>query len=355
MPSLIVDTSTPALVTGATGYVAGRVIERLLQDGVTVHGTVRDPSKRERLEALTALADASPGSLVLFAADLTKKGSFAEAMAGCGVVFHVASPFLRGSTDPENELVKPALEGTRTVLEQASLTPSVTRVVVTSSCVAIYGDCVELADTPNGVFTEDCWNTSSSLTYNAYAYSKTLAEREAWKIAEAQSQWRLVVVNPSLVMGPGIKIHASSESFNLMKQMGDGTFKSGTPDLRLGVVDVRDLADAHVRAGFVAEAEGRHIICGHCTSMPEMANALKPTYANYPLPNRVIPKFLLWVIGPFVNASLTRKFVSRNLGYPWKADTSKSREALGVSYRPLAETMTDFMAQLIEAGVLPKA
>lgn len=346
--------TAPVLVTGATGYVAGRIIERLLQEGVTVHGTVRDPSKTERLAYLTELAAKHPGTLVFFRGDLNEPGSFADGMAGCSHVFHVASPFASSVADPQRDLVDPAVNGTRTVLEQANATPTVKRVVVTSSCAAIYGDSIDLKDTPNGVFTEEVWNTSSSLQHNAYSYSKTLAEKEAWKLHDAQDRWTLVTVNPSLVMGPGVKIHSTSESFELIKQMGDGTFGTGAPDLHLGVVDVRDLANAHLAAAFLPDANGRNIISGHNTSIPKMAQSIDGRFAAYPLPRRVLPKFLLWLVGPFVNATLTRTFVSRNVGHDWQADNSKSVRELGMTYRPLAETLGDFMQQLIDAGELPK-
>ncbi len=348
-----IDLSKPVLVTGATGYVAGRVVEQLLAAGLTVHATVRDPSKTDRLTYLTDLADAHPGTLQFFGADLIKPGSFAEAMAGCGVVFHIASPFASGVKNPQKELVDPAVHGTRNVLEQANNTQSVSRVVVTSSCAAIYGDNIDLDSTPNGEFTEDVWNTTSSLAHNAYSYSKTLAEKEAWAIHDAQDRWKLVTVNPSFVLGPGIRIHSTSESFNFTKQLGDGTLRSGAPGLNVGVVDVRDLATAHINAGFLPDANGRNIVSGHNTSAFEMATTLRERFGDgFPIPTRILPKFVLWLIGPFVNSTITRRFVRRNIGRPWIANNNKSKRELGVNYRPLAETMNDFFQQLVDEDVL---
>jgi dihydroflavonol-4-reductase len=340
-------------VTGATGYVAGWVIERLLDAGLTVHATVRDPSDEAKLAHLRALEPA-PGRLRFFAADLLAPGSFAEAMRGCQVVFHTASPFITVVSDPRKQLVDPALLGTRNVLESVDRTPSVERVVLTSSCAAIYGDSIDLAATPRGVFDEEVWNTTSSLDHNPYSYSKTLAEREAWRLHDAQSRWRLVVVNPAMVMGPGIKPDGTSESFSLVKQLGDGTMRSGVPDIRIGVVDVRDLAVAHLRAGFLPNARGRHVIVGHDSSFPEMAAVLRERYgADYPIPKRRLPKPLLWLLGPMVNPAITRPFVSRNVGLPWKSDNGKSVRELGMRYRSLSETMHDFFAQMIASGQLP--
>jgi dihydroflavonol-4-reductase len=162
---------------------------------------------------LNALNDKASGILRYFETDLLDEGSYAKAMQDCEVVFHTASPFTRDVEDPQKDLIDPAQLGTRNVLEQANTTGSVKRVVVTSSCAAIYGDNADLNEVESDRFAEADWNSSSSLEHQPYSYSKTLAEREAWKIAEAQDRWRLVVVNPSLVVGPGINPFATSESF----------------------------------------------------------------------------------------------------------------------------------------------
>lgn len=319
---LTVPTDAPVLVTGATGYVAGRLVERLLGVGLTVHATVRDASKSDRLRYLSDLAEANPGSIRFFSADLLKPGSYAEAMQGCRVVFHVASPYIIKAKDPQKELIEPAVDGTRNVLAQVEATPSVERVVLTSSCAAIFGDNIDLSNTPRGVFDEDVWNTSSTLSHNPYSLSKTLAEKKAWELAGSQNRWRLVVCNPAMVMGPGVRIHPDSESFTIMKQILDGTFASGMPDLRIGMVDVRDLAEAHLRAGFLPDANGRYVLVGTDTTLPMLVEALRPTWSHLKLPKRVMPKWLLWLVGPF--AGISRQFVSKSIGLPWKSDNSKS-------------------------------
>lgn len=351
---LVIEPEHPVLVTGATGYVAGHVVRRLLDEGLTVHATVRDASNEGRLAYLHALAEDRPGRLELFSADLLNDGSFAEAMAGCPTVFHIASPFLTASDDPQRDLVDPAVNGTRNVLDEASRTPSVERVVLTSSCAAIYGENADLAKVPGGAFTEATWNETSTLERGAYSYSKTQAEREAWRIAEAQDRWRLVVVNPSMVLGPGVRMHPSSESFKFLTQIVDGTLASGAPDFQLGVVDVRDLADAHLAAAFIPDAEGRHIISGGTGGILEIAEALRePMGARLRLPTRKLPKWLIWLIGPMMSDSLTRPFIAGNFGLPWKGDNTKSREALGMRYRPLQETVVDHVQQLLDEGALP--
>ena len=327
-----IDNNQTVLVTGATGYVAGWIIKRLLDEGITVHAAVRDPDNRDKIKHLDDLARHAPGKLKFFKADLLEQGSYREAMEGCGIVFHTASPFTLNVKDPQKELVDPALLGTRNVLLTANSIAAVTRVVLTSSCAAIYGDNADMIDTLDGIFTEQVWNGSSSLTHHPYSFSKTVAEREAWNLANSQSRWQLVVVNPSLVMGPGINAAATSESFNLVKQLGNGKMKSGVPDIGLGMVDVRDLAEAHFRAGFWPDANGRNIISAHNTSFPELARALLPEFDAYPVPRRILPKWLVWLVAPLVDKSTTRHYVARNVGYPWAADHGKSRHVVRVVF-----------------------
>jgi len=348
-----IDRNAPVMVTGATGYVAGVLVRKLLEAGLTVHAPVRDPDNADKLKYLNDVAANAPGTLRYYKADLLNKGSYAEAMEGCELVFHTASPFFNSVEDPQKELVTPALEGTRNVLETANRIPSVKRVVLTSSCAAIYSECADLDKTPDGVFTEEVWNTTSTLDDNPYSYSKTVAEQAAWEINKAQSRWDLVVVNPSLVIGPGLNPFATSESFNIIRRFGDGTLKSGCPRFGIGAVDVRDLAEAHFQAGFTPEAQGRHIISGHNTDLFDMAQTLLDRYGNrFPIPRRPMPKWLVWLVGPLVDKEMTRKMIARNVDLPWKADNSKSKRALGMTYRPLAESMNDFFQQMVDSGQL---
>lgn len=350
-----INKNNPVLVTGATGYVAGRLIEKLLSEGLTVHAAVRDPDNAEKLKYLNALAEKTPGTIRYYKADLLKEGSYAEAMKGCELVFHTASPFTLDVSDPQKDLIDPAKLGTRNVLETATQIDSVKRIVLTSSCAAIYGDNADLKDTPDGVFTEEIWNTSSSIDHSPYSFSKTVAEQEAWNLAKSQNQWDLVTINPSLVIGPGINPHATSESFNILKQLGDGTFKSGIPDIGMGVVDVREVATAHFEAGFRPEASGRYIVNAHNTSFFQMAQTLLPDFGkNYPIPRKRIPKFLLLMLGPVIDKRITRKYVARNVNLPFKADHSKSIRELGISYRTEKESMVEFFQQAIEAGAFDK-
>jgi nucleoside-diphosphate-sugar epimerase len=343
-----------ALVTGATGYVAGWIVRRLLEEGFRVHAAVRDPSNAAKRRSLDALAEKLPGTIEYFRADLLEPGSYGDAMLGCPVVFHTASPFVVTVDDPQRELVDPARLGTREVLEQATATPEVERIVVTSSCAAIYGDAADIRQTEDGVFTEAHWNTTSSLRHQPYSYSKVMAEREAWAIAEAQDRWRLVTVNPSFVLGPAVNPGASGESFAVMAQIMDGTLRAGVPDFRIGVVDVRDVAEAHLRAAFEPAARGRYLTSGYDSSFPEMASVLRTHFGEaYPIPKRILPKWLVWLAGPLVDKRMTRRAIRRNIGHPWRGDHAKAVRELGMTWRPLETTLVDMVRQMIDSGRLP--
>ena len=169
-----------------------------------------------------------------------------------------------------------------------------------------------------------------------------------------QDRWDLVVVNPAFVLGPGVRADATSESFSLMRQLGDGTFAMGMPAMGMGIVDVRDVAEAHLRAGTRPEAHGRNIVVGHDSDLADVAAILREHFGErFAFPRRTLPKWLVWLAGPMTNPLLTRKVVSRNIGLPWKSDNGKAVRELGLTYRPLATTVIEMFQQQAEAGLVP--
>lgn len=340
------------LVTGAGGYVGSWIVRRLLERGLQVHGTVRAPADARRTAHLRALAGDTPGRLTLFAADLLDPGGFDAAMAGCRLVFHTASPFIaRGVRDPLRDLVEPAEQGTRNVLGAVDRTPSVRRVVLTSSIAAVYGDATELAQTSNGRFDESHWNRSSSLRHQPYSWSKTLAERLAWDLAGRQDRWDLVVVNPGLVLGPALSAHATSESVALMRDFGTGYYRFGAPALEWGVVDVRDVAEAHLQAALRPAASGRHILVAETLGLHGIGRILREHFGDrYPFPRFVVPKPLVMLLGPAMGIPLA--YIARNVGHKVRFDNRYARQDLGMEFRPAAEAVVDHFRQLLDDGLV---
>lgn len=347
-----IDTTKPVLVTGATGYVASWIVKMLLEEGIDVHATVRDPENKEKVAYLRALADAGNGNLTLFKADLLKPRSFDDPMRGCQLVIHTASPFfVTGIKNAESELIRPARAGTENVLESALRNRTVKRVVLTSSVAAIFGDNADIRSAPGKIFSEQTWNRTSSSQHNPYAYSKTVAERLAWDIANKQGQWDLLTINPGWILGPSVSKRNDSMSIATMIQFGDGTYKRGVPKLSYGIADVRDVAMAHLKAGFTPEASGRHIVASEVISLLDIATVLRKHFGSgYPFPRKEAPKPLFWLIAPLFG--FTRAYVRRNVGIAIKLDTSYGKKDLGMTYIPVEQTIREHFQQILDDGLL---
>ena len=346
-----VDRTKPVLVTGGTGYLASWIVKQLLDQGFEVRTTVRNLAQKDKFAHLTELAVKSKGILQFFEADLLKKGSFAEAMTGCELVIHTASPFkISGIKNAQKELVEPALDGTRNVLDSVNATESVKRVVLTSSVAAIFGDAIDIRNTEKGIFTEEHWNTTSSSEHQPYPYSKVLAEKLAWQMAEKQSRWDLLVINPGFIMGPSLSKRTDSTSIEIMIQLATGKFKTGVPSGNMSFVDVRDVAKAHILAGFTPNASGRHICTSADKSFLDLANVIRADYPEFPLPKKFVPKWLFGLIAPMVG--FTRKYVKLNVGFDLVMDNSYIKKDLGMEFIPFKQTIADHFKQLLADGII---
>jgi nucleoside-diphosphate-sugar epimerase len=255
----------------------------------------------------------------------------------------MASPFTLRYKDAVNELINPALQGTKNVLGAATQSGTVKKVILTSSTVAVYGDNIDMKEKGLPEFTEADFNTSSSLTHQPYAYSKVLAEKEAWKIAGAQNQWKLVVMNPAFVMGPMFALASDSESLQFMKDMLGGKYRTGGADLEFAFVDVRDVAKAHRLALESDHAEGRFILCSTVKGFMEVADIIRKKYGKkFKLPLMKTPTFMLYFVGWMFG--LNYKYIFRNIGHPIKINNSKSTRELGMTYIPFETTILDMVS-----------
>ena len=331
------------LVTGGSGFVGSHLVRRLLERGYGVRTTVRSVGNGVKVAPLRDLQTRFPGRLELFEADLLVERSFDEAMKGCEVVFHVASPFLMPERikDGQRDMVEPALAGTRNVLGSIERTPAVRRLVLTSTVGAVFGDYSDVLDMDGQVLSEKYFNTTSTVENNPYHYAKTVAERAAWKAAEAQERWRMVAVNPGLVLGPSLTPASESGSLFLLEELFKGYFFYGAPDFSFTTVDVRDLADAHIAAASTADARGRYIVAAErMTSFHEMARVIRGRYPrDLRLPRTRLPHWPVRVLGPAFG--LSQEYIRKHLGIRFEVDNSRGRKELGIGYRPVEETLLD--------------
>ena len=277
---------TTVLVTGASGFIAGHVIEELVRAGYTVRGTVRSRSAREKVAHL-------PAAVELVEADLDRDEGWAEAVAGVDCVQHVASPFPAGVPGHEDELIRPAVDGTLRVLRAAAGSGSVRRVVLTSSIAAINSG----HEPSDKVYSERDWSNPDRSA--PYPKSKTLAERAAWEFAEGKS-FELVAVHPGLVLGPVLR-RESTTSTDVVRMLLSHSVP-GSPRMAFAPVDVRDVAVGHRLAMERPQAAGkRYILAGDQIWMQDIARVLAEEFGprGYRVPTRLIPYWLMWIIARF--------------------------------------------------------
>ena len=320
-------TTHTILVTGGSGFVGTHVILQLLAAGHIVRTTVRKLSREPEVRAALEHAGADTSRLTFFAADLEADAGWAEAVAGCDYVQHVASPFPINQPKDEQELIRPAVEGTLRVL-RAAREAGVKRVVQTSSFAAIgYGH-----GKRNAPYTEDDWTDVNGIGVQPYMKSKTLAERAAWDFIEG-GPMELTVVNPVGIFGPALNGDLST-SIELVKQMMTGQIP-GTPDLWFGVIDVRDVASLQIltMTDPAAKNERYIAVAGEPASMHQMAVMLHERLGTK-IPRR-LPSWLVRTLALF--NPMARESVPR-LGIKGRASNAKAR-ALGWTPRSNADAI----------------
>jgi len=336
------------LVTGGSGFIGGHCILQLLAGGHEVRTTVRNLSREPDVRAMLKYGGAKdPGKALSFvAADLEADAGWPEAVAGCDYVLHVASPFPSTIPRNEDELIVPAREGALRVLK-AARDAKVKRVVLTSSFAAIgYGH-----DDRTVPFDETVWTAVKGKGVSAYAKSKTIAERAAWDFVEHNSGLELAVVNPVGVFGPVLGPDYST-SIILVKRLMDGGVP-GCPQLYFGAVDVRDVADLHIRAMTDPAAKGQRFLAvgGPFMSMLEMSETLRARLGDAArrAPTRELPDILLRIMALWDGE--VRQLIPE-LGKHKDASSEKAERLLGWSPRSAADSIVATAESLLALGLV---
>jgi nucleoside-diphosphate-sugar epimerase len=341
------------LVTGGTGFIGAHCLIQLLAAGHETRATVRDLKRESDVRAMLRHGGAGEVGerLKLFRADLNADAGWAEAADGCDYVLHVASPFPSTVPKDENELIAPARDGALRVLK-AARDASVKRVVLTSSFAAIgYG----APKDRTALFTEEDWTNLNDPTVQPYQKSKTIAERAAWDfLAREGGGIELAVVNPALVLGPLLGAD-NSTSILLISRLLDGSLP-GCPDLSFGVVDVRDVADLHLKCMTDPAARGERFLAvgGDFVSMCEIAQMLKEGASDIArkVPTRTLPNWLMRAVGLFDSQV---KGILPELGKRKNASNEKARRLLGWAPRSPREAVLATTRSLSELGLVKAA
>ncbi|SEF38193.1 Nucleoside-diphosphate-sugar epimerase [Amycolatopsis pretoriensis] len=329
------------LVTGGSGYIGSWCVLALLAEGQTVRTTVRDLKKEPAVRAMLHTGGApADAKLTVLRADLQQDAGWREAVAGCDYVLHVASPTLTSVPKNDDEMVVPARDGVLRVL-RAAREAGVRRVVLTSAFGAIGMGHPE----KSRVFTEDDW-TDVDAGVAPYQKSKTLAEKAAWRFVAEHGGLELAVVNPVGVLGPVLGPDYSP-SLGLVRRMLDGEMPA-LPKFGMGYVDVRDVADLHLRAMTDPAAAGERFlaISGHSLWVREIAAILRDRLGDRAakVPTRELP---VWTARALARVNPDLRVLGPQLGRNYDATAQKARRLLGWSPRPIADTIAETAESLL--------
>lgn len=343
-------TTAPVLVTGGSGFIAGHIILQLLEQGHRVRSTIRSLDREPQVRQVLEAAGMAHGDALEFvAADLTADEGWDAATAGVEVVLHVASPVNPGHVDDEQTLIGPAREGTLRVL-RAAQDAGAKRVVLTSAFHAVgFGQPHD-----HGVFTEADWSPLDGPGMDAYGRSKVLAERAAWEFVESPegAGLELVTLQPVAVMGP-VMGHAISGSNHLLQGLLTGT-TPGLIDLYIPIVDVRDVAAAHVAAVTAPDAAGqRFLIATGAPAMPmrEIAAILRENLGEgaAKVPTRRIPSA---VVKAAAKVNPAMRGPAADLGFVKQISIERAQRVLGFAPRPSSEAIIAAGRSLVENGLV---
>jgi len=332
---------TKVFLTGASGFIAKHILRELLENGYDVRASVRSDARRKELEALF------PDAMLEFATlDLTKDQGWAEALKGCEVLIHTASPFPLSEPKDPQELIRPAVDGTLRAM-RAAKDAGIKRVILTSSCAAIYKQSGKPKMSPSD---ESNWTTPDDPSVGPYETSKTLAEKAAWDFVAEHTDFALTTINPGAVFGPPMDARYGS-SLELVEQLMTGKVPMAPP-MDMVAVDVRDVARMHVDAINLDATKGERFAAASGTyRILELGNMLKDWDHSLKTPSREAPAWLLRFMGPF---SRDVKAVTHNIGRTLGVSGAKAERIFGFEFIPVKDAIIE-SAEAVKTQMIKKA
>nr|WP_199158488.1 aldehyde reductase [Pedobacter sp. ASV2] len=332
------------LVTGGTGFVGAQAILQLLQKGYRVRTTLRSLKRKDEIIEMLQIGGINDfENLSFIETDLTSDNNWDEAVKGCKYVLHIASPIHLKLPKHEDEMIRPAVDGTIRVLKVAKKA-GVKRVVLTSN----FGAVGYSHKDKNTFITENDWTDPNEKGLSAYNKSKVLAERAAWSFIENEGKGlELSVINPTGIFGPSLSPVLSS-GFELLKNMIDGTMKA-IPNLVMGIVDVRDLIDLHIRAMENPKANGQRFLAlsDGTLSLPQIAQLLKekmPSAAKH-ISTKVLANWQVKIAALFNDKA---KAIAPMLGVNRNASNEKAKTILGWQPRSNKEAVLAAVESMVK-------
>ena len=339
--------SKRVFITGVSGFLASHITLQLLNLGYHVTGSLRSMSKIDHISNVLQSYGAQTNNLRFVELDLLHDAGWDAAVNGHDYLIHTASPFVTSMPKDPQELVKPAVEGTRRAIN-AGLASGVKHIVLTSSMVSVaHGH----GAGHNTKLTEDIWTNIQGDDVNAYVLSKTLAEQKAWELVEAASRKNLLtVINPGFILGPVLEKDVGTSGALILKMLSGGF--PGAPNFGFSCIDVRDAAKLHINALDNKKFFGRRVLAsGENIQLVDLARSLAEAYPQYAkkLPTRQLPDFVVKLVGLFDGDAKT---ASKSLGHKHNVDFSNAEKLLGKELISAQQGVRAMAQSIIDLGLV---
>jgi len=333
------------LVTGASGYIGSYLVSEFLKRGHDVRATVRNAENQEKVGHLLNLVSDTTGQLEIISADLLQPDAFDLVINGCDWICHSAAAVLMTADDPQKEILDPAIEGTKNIINSVKKNGGVEQICMMSSTAAI----VTIKRMEGQIYNEENWNDDATLEGSPYSLAKVQSEKMMTDFCKDPKNPKLSVINPSYVFGPLLsKLHVST-STSIVRDMLLNSFM-GCPKFGLPAVDVRDVANAAVLS-LEKQAQGRFILNAESLWWKEMAEILKNEFPNAPISTRTIPAVFMYIASIF-DKRLSFSYIKNNINRKDLFSNERLKNELGINPRSVKESLIDTANSLSELGIV---